>query len=137
MVYFQTPKDMLRVGPVLLISALPFANYIVFPLAYLLPKQLLSHQFWTTEQKEKFQIIDVSKRLHYYRPVFRHLQSKLNLVSLEDDLQEKCRLVLSKLESSTHPTEDQILDIKLLFITNPFGIQNLKSRHLVFFSNNN
>lgn len=29
----QTPADMLKVAPVLLISSLPFANYVVFPLA--------------------------------------------------------------------------------------------------------
>lgn len=32
-VYYQMPKDMFRVAPVLVISALPFANYVVFPLA--------------------------------------------------------------------------------------------------------
>lgn len=31
--YYQMPKDMIRVAPVLLISALPFANYVIFPLA--------------------------------------------------------------------------------------------------------
>lgn len=31
--YLQLPKDMKKVAPVLLISALPFANYVVFPLA--------------------------------------------------------------------------------------------------------
>lgn len=31
--HHQMPKDMMRVAPVLLISALPFANYVVFPLA--------------------------------------------------------------------------------------------------------
>jgi len=131
LVYFQTPKDMLRVGPVLLVSALPFTQYIVFPLAYLLPKQLLSHHFWTIEQRQRFQIIDQKKRLYYYRPVFRHIQSKLSTVSLEDNLQDKCGVVLAKLGSGTHPSVEQILDIKHIFTTNPFGLQNLKSRHLV------
>jgi hypothetical protein len=31
--FYQVPKDMMRVAPVLLISALPFANYVIFPLA--------------------------------------------------------------------------------------------------------
>lgn len=31
--YYQMPKDMFRVAPVLMLSALPFANYIIFPLA--------------------------------------------------------------------------------------------------------
>lgn len=31
--HMKIPKDMMKVAPVLLISALPFANYVVFPLA--------------------------------------------------------------------------------------------------------
>lgn len=31
--YQQMPKDIMRIAPVLLISALPFANYVVFPVA--------------------------------------------------------------------------------------------------------
>lgn len=29
----QMPKDMMKVAPVLLIAALPFANYVIFPIA--------------------------------------------------------------------------------------------------------
>ena len=32
-VYYQMPKDMFRVAPLLVVSALPFANYVIFPLA--------------------------------------------------------------------------------------------------------
>lgn len=31
--YYQMPKDMSKVAPVIIISALPFANYVIFPLA--------------------------------------------------------------------------------------------------------
>lgn len=31
--YNQIPKDMVKVAPVLLSSALPFASYVIFPLA--------------------------------------------------------------------------------------------------------
>lgn len=31
--YTQMPKDIMRIGPVLLVATLPFANYVVFPLA--------------------------------------------------------------------------------------------------------
>lgn len=29
----QIPKDIMKVAPVLLIAALPFANYVIFPIA--------------------------------------------------------------------------------------------------------
>lgn len=32
-IYHQMPKDMIKVAPVLLLSALPFANYVIFPIA--------------------------------------------------------------------------------------------------------
>jgi hypothetical protein len=32
-IFISVPREMLKVSPVLLISALPFANYIIFPLA--------------------------------------------------------------------------------------------------------
>lgn len=32
-IFYRMPREMLRVAPVLLISALPFANYVIFPLA--------------------------------------------------------------------------------------------------------
>lgn len=31
--YHKMPKDMIRVSPVLLLSAIPLSNYIIFPLA--------------------------------------------------------------------------------------------------------
>ena len=30
---FQYPKDVWKVSPTLIISALPFANYVIFPIA--------------------------------------------------------------------------------------------------------
>lgn len=32
-IFYRMPKEMMRVAPVLLISALPFANYVIFPIA--------------------------------------------------------------------------------------------------------
>ncbi len=132
MLYFKTPKDLRRVGPVLLLSALPLAQYIVFPLALFLPKYLLSSHFWTIQQRIEFQVSDHTKKLYHYRPVFRQLQSKLSIVTIEDNLQQKCRQMFAKLGSGTHPTVDQVLEVKQLFIGEPYGLQFLTSRHLVF-----
>jgi len=130
MVYMRTPKDMARVGPVLLVSALPFANYVVFPLAYWFPKQLLSSHFWTLEQRQTFQTMHHKKRLYHFRPVFRCIQSRLPFVTSEDNLREKCGLVFAALGSGTHPSVDHILDMKPVFRDKPYGMQYLKSKHL-------
>ncbi|CAG2104693.1 unnamed protein product [Medioppia subpectinata] len=131
MIYFKTPKDMARVGPVLLVSALPFANYVVFPLAFMFPKQLLSSHFWSLEQRQLFQTQDHTKRLYYFRPVFRHIQRRLPSVTHDNKLQVKCRQVFAQIGSGTHPSVDRVLDIKPAFVSKPYGAKHLKSKHLV------
>lgn len=42
--YHRMPKDMIRVAPMLILSTLPFANYIVFPLVWvLIPETMHAH----------------------------------------------------------------------------------------------
>ncbi|XP_054167967.1 LETM1 domain-containing protein 1-like [Oppia nitens] len=129
-VYKYMPKYMARVGPVLMVTVLPFTNYLIFPLAYWFPKYLLSPHFWTLEQKQLFQAQDLKKRLYYYRPVFRNLQQKLQTVTTDDGLQEKFRSVFAQLGSGTHPSFEDIIDLNQSFFGKPYGIHNLKSRHL-------
>lgn len=132
MILFNTPKDMVRVGPVLLLSVAPLAQYIIFPMAYVLPKYMLSSHFWSIQQRIQFQVSDHKNKLYYYRPVFRHLQSKLSIVSQENDLQHNCRQIFAKLGSGTHPSVEQLLQVKQLFVEKPYGLPFLTSRHLVF-----
>ncbi|XP_037076925.1 LETM1 domain-containing protein 1-like [Pollicipes pollicipes] len=73
--YFRTPRDMRAVAPVLLVSALPLAQNVVFPLAYLFPRQLLSRHFWSLQQRAEFALHEHKRRLLYMRPVLRHLQA--------------------------------------------------------------
>ncbi len=65
--YQTLPQDLLRVVPVLTVSALPMAQNVVFPLALMYPKQLLSSHFWTTEVREQFELEQQRRRHHFYR----------------------------------------------------------------------
>lgn len=89
-VYYRMPKEIWRVAPTLLISALPFMNYVMFPLAYYFPKRLLSSHFWSLQQKSQFTIEDQKRRLFHYRPVFRALQANVTLVR-DKALLKSCR----------------------------------------------
>lgn len=129
-VYFQTPKDMFKVAPVLLISALPFANYVVFPLAYMYPRLFLTSHFWTPEQKIEFNQIYLKHRLTYNKPVFRSLQAKLNHLKDEGDA-EKMNKILGLLGSGRHPSVEQILSTKEIFTKPPYNLESLNNRHLV------
>lgn len=69
--YQQMPRDMMKVAPVIIFSALPFAFYVLLPLIYALPKQLLTSHFWTPEQKTKFEVEYLRDRLVHNKPIFR------------------------------------------------------------------
>ncbi|XP_035225209.1 LETM1 domain-containing protein 1-like, partial [Stegodyphus dumicola] len=127
--YFQVPKDLVKVGPVLLLAALPFANYVILPVIYLFPRRFLSSHFWTLQQKVDFAVISQKKKLYYYRPVFRQLQAKVHNI---DDLasRNKCQDIFYKLGSGLHPTIDEILEVKPLFVDKPYGIFSITNRHL-------
>lgn len=127
--YHAMPGEILRVAPVLLISALPFANYVIFPIAYVFPKNLLSVHFWSIQQKVEFSLQDHKQKLHNYRPVFRHLQSKVSTIS-DATLQNKCAQIFFKLGSGTHPTVFEILEVKEVFCKEPYSLRHLPFSHI-------
>lgn len=128
--YHKMPKDMVKVAPVLLISALPFANYVIFPLAYMFPRHLLTSHFWSIQQRVEFQQISLRDRISNNRKVLRCLQSKLEQTKSSKDF-EKWNYTLGLLGSGTHPTADEILSIKQLFTQSPYHLDRLTSAHLV------
>lgn len=136
-IYHKLPRDMFKVAPVLLLSALPFTNYIIFPLAYYFPRQLLCSHFWTIQQKSVFQIYYLRKRLIHQRPTFRCLQAELDSIK-KNPLHEEWREVLGCIGSGVQPKTEQIIHCKSLFSKKPYTIENLHGHHLViFFRNNN
>ncbi|XP_025833045.1 LETM1 domain-containing protein 1 isoform X2 [Agrilus planipennis] len=127
--YDQMPRDMLKIAPVLLISALPLANYVIFPLAFYFPRQLLTHHFWDLKQKSEFRIYFLRKRLLHNRPIFRHLQTQLpNLRS--HDLHKQWSHVLGQIGSGVHPTACEILECKDLFEGEPYHIYYISGNHV-------
>ncbi|KAF2899868.1 hypothetical protein ILUMI_06316 [Ignelater luminosus] len=127
--YEQMPKDMRRVAPVLLISALPLANYVIFPLAYYFPRHLLCRHFWTLQQRSEFNIIFLRKRLIHNRPVFRHLQLQLPRLK-RHKLHKKWSNILGQLGSGVQPTVAEILEVKDLFMDEPYHLFYLSGNHV-------
>nr|AEE62307.1 unknown [Dendroctonus ponderosae] len=131
--YHQMPKDMMKVAPVIIFSALPFAFYVLLPLVYTLPKQLLTAHFWTPDQQNKFQIEYFRDRLVHNKPVFRHLQSQLNYIKHygKNKTQfEKWANILGLLGSGIQPTADDILACKDLFMDEPYHLLYLSRNHV-------
>lgn len=131
--YYQMPRDMKKVAPVLLVSALPFANYVVFPLAYMYPRTFLTPHFWSIQQKVDFAQQDLKHRLQYNRRVFRCMQAKLDVMRKNNDpLCEQFGNILGLLGSGLHPTSEEILNIRDLFSRPPLHLNNLSSVHLKY-----
>ena len=131
-IYMDTPINLRKMIPFLLITAIPFAQYITLPLAYMFPKYLLSSHYWSIEQRNRFAIQEHTKKLHYYRPVFRHLQNKLHQYGEQVKLYKKCYKVFAKLGSGTHPTVEEIIELTPLFLNDIYALDSLTHLHLVW-----
>lgn len=128
-IYHQMPKDMIKIAPVLLLSALPFANYVIFPLAFWFPRQLLTSHFWSLQQRAEFSMMEQKQRLRHNKPVFRSLQFQLEKVE-DHPLFDKWSYCIRLLGSGLHPTPLQLVECKQLFAEYPYHLSQLYSSHL-------
>ena len=64
--YLSLPAELRRVGPVLVVSALPMAQNVVFPLALMFPKILLSRHFWDDKLKQEVMEETIKARHSFY-----------------------------------------------------------------------
>lgn len=129
-VFHQLPKDMKKVAPVFLISALPLANYVIFPLAYMYPRRFLSPQFWSIQQRSQFETEYLRERLQHNMRVYRFMQMKLD-ESRNDTQYKELKSVLGLLGSGLHPNVEQLLEINDVFTKPPFKLEALPGHHLV------
>ncbi|XP_013179075.1 PREDICTED: LETM1 domain-containing protein 1 [Papilio xuthus] len=127
--FVKMPSDMWRIAPVLILSALPFGNYIIFPLALMKPKKLLSSHFWSIQQRAEFNVEDLKERLRYNRPILRCLQAKLELIP-DSEVKENWRRVLALLGSGVHPSVNEVLACKELFCKKPYHLAYLSYTHM-------
>ncbi|XP_043510262.1 LETM1 domain-containing protein 1 [Frieseomelitta varia] len=125
---YTMPKDLIRILPVLLISAIPFTSYIIFPLAYYFPRYLLTSHYWTLQQRLDFMLLDHKERLKHNRPLFRCMQAKLNNIK-NQTLKLKWSGIIASLGSGTHPNVKDIIACSELFAGQPYSLNSLKRKH--------
>lgn len=128
--YMQLPRDMVKVSFAVILTSLPFVGYAVYPLIFGFPRVFLTHHFWNSQQKVEFQQYYMNCRLNYAKPVFRLLQSKLQLVK-GDPQAALLDNMLGLLGSGFHPTVNHILEIKDIFSKEPFQYHSLNMNHIV------
>ncbi|XP_020282260.1 LETM1 domain-containing protein 1 isoform X2 [Pseudomyrmex gracilis] len=123
------PQDLRKLSPLFLLSAIPFTNYIIFPLAIYFPRYLLSSHYWTLQQKLEFMLLDHKKRLKHNRSLFRCMQAELKSIK-NQALKIKWRDAIACLGSGTHPTTKNIIACSELFSGPPYSLNSLKRKHL-------
>ncbi|EFN87522.1 LETM1 domain-containing protein 1 [Harpegnathos saltator] len=123
------PRDLRKLTPLFLLSAIPFTNYIIFPLVLYFPRYLLTSHFWTLQQKLEFMLHDHKRRLRHNRPLFRCMQAELKTIG-DQTLRIKWRDVIACLGSGTHPTTNDIIACSVLFSGPPYSLDVLKRKHM-------
>jgi len=127
---YTMPKDLRKLSPLFLLSAIPFTNYIIFPLAVYFPRYLLTSHYWTLQQRLEFMLSDHKKRLKHNRSLFRCMQAELKTIK-DQTLKIKWRDAIACLGSGTHPTTKNIIACSELFSGPPYSLDNLKRKHMV------
>ena len=129
-VYHHMPWDMVKVFPVLLISAIPFGQNLALPIGYFFPRHLLCRHFWDITQTHDFSMHYLRKRWYNARPVFRSLQSQVT--RMEHVLSRvRSRNAYHLLGSGRHPGVEEVMALRPLFLGDPYSIAAMRSRHRV------
>jgi len=122
-VYTNLPRELVRVAPVLLVSALPFAQNIVFPLALMFPRRLLSAHFWNEEQLEQHQRDEILHR----EQAMATLSQKLDEM-LPQAQKELLTQLVDTILTTNYQTHTDLLDLKILF-SGPLVLTNIRRHH--------
>uniref|UniRef100_A0A8B9HKB2 LETM1 domain containing 1 n=1 Tax=Astyanax mexicanus TaxID=7994 RepID=A0A8B9HKB2_ASTMX len=128
----QFRRDMIKAIPLVIISIPPFANYLVFVLMYLFPRQLLIRHFWTPQQLLEFQAVYHKQRAQHHQAVLSGLERTAPSVQ-DNRLRSHLLNLCSKVQSGAHPVVSDIHAVRPLFAGPPFGIRRMYSdqmRHL-------
>ncbi|XP_053413994.1 LETM1 domain-containing protein 1 isoform X1 [Nycticebus coucang] len=112
-----------------IISIPPFANYLVFLLMYLFPRQLLIQHFWTPKQQIEFLDIYHAIRKQSHSEILSYLERVVPLVS-DAELQWHLSQICTKIQCGTHPAIHDILALRKCFSNHPLGMNHLQTAHL-------
>ena len=111
--YLYLPGELLRVTPVLVLSAFPMAQNVVFPVALMFPNYLLSSHFYSEDQLNSAYFQEASHRQSYYRSILRDLM----LMTPRNDAKfAEARQTVSVItEDKVTPSPETILSLVPLF----------------------
>uniref|UniRef100_A0A8C3YLD6 LETM1 domain containing 1 n=1 Tax=Catagonus wagneri TaxID=51154 RepID=A0A8C3YLD6_9CETA len=107
-----------------ILSIPPFANYLVFLLMYLFPRQLLIQHFWTPKQQIDFLDIYHKLRNQSHPEILSYLERVIPHIS-DAGLQWHMTELCTKMQCGTHPLKQDILALRECFSAHPLGMNQL------------
>ncbi|XP_061112816.1 LETM1 domain-containing protein 1 isoform X2 [Conger conger] len=119
----QFRRDVIKAIPLMLISIPPFANYLVFVLMYLFPRQILIRHFWTPEKQVEFEGVYHAQRCQHHAEVLQGLVRAVPRVRKEK--QSQLLDLCNKVENGAHPSVTDIQAVRTLFSGPPLGMKRL------------
>ncbi|XP_027700054.1 LETM1 domain-containing protein 1 isoform X1 [Vombatus ursinus] len=125
----QFRRDVVKCLFLGIISIPPFANYLVFLLMYLYPRQLLIQHFWTSKQQLEFLDIYHSQRKKSHPEILNCLEKAIPSIS-NTALQRHFTQLCAKVQNGTHPGINDLLLLKSCFSVYPLDIAHLSIAHV-------
>ncbi|XP_028929093.1 LETM1 domain-containing protein 1 isoform X2 [Ornithorhynchus anatinus] len=124
----QFRRDVMKCLLLGIVSIPPFANYLVFLLMYLFPRQLLIRHFWTAAQQVEFLDVYHALRRQAHPLVLSGLDraAALGPATSTGHLQRLC----ARLQAGDHPDVAQLLAVRDCFTDRPLGLHRLPAAHL-------
>ncbi|XP_051818776.1 LETM1 domain-containing protein 1 isoform X5 [Antechinus flavipes] len=112
-----------------IISIPPFANYLVFLLMYLYPRQLLIHHFWTSKQQLEFLDIYHARRKQSHPKILSCLE-KATLLIPNPVHQWHFTQLYVKVQKGDPPVVNDLLPLRTCFSVYPLAMSHLSTAHL-------
>lgn len=109
-----------------IISIPPFANYLVFLLMYLFPRQLLIRHFWTPKQQIDFLDIYHALRKQAHPEIVSYLEKASPLIA-DGGLRWQLTDLCNKVQRGTHPAVQDLLALRQCFRSHPLDMNQLQT----------
>lgn len=112
-----------------IISIPPFANYLVFLLMYLFPRQLLIRHFWTPKQQIDFLDIYHAFRKQAHPEIISYLEKASPLIA-DGGLRWRLTDLCNKIQRGMHPAVQDLLALRQCFGSHPLDMNQLQTSQM-------
>ncbi|XP_071941308.1 LETM1 domain-containing protein 1-like [Antedon mediterranea] len=123
----QYRRDLYKVTPTLVLCLFPVVFYAVLVIVALRPRLLLSQQFFTAEQQNKYRVNDQKRRVKSYPQVVKHLKNSQCRTKAEKEMLD---IIITRIEQGKATVAHDLINSRNLF-EESLDVANLQKKQLV------